>query len=223
MRIFLLIAAALLMTLPVRAGELLDQVVVTVNGNPLLQSDWDQEIRYEEFMADRPLGSSSQQDRESALNRLIDQELLREQMHGAEFKAVTADDIEQQLRLLQSQYAEQHANVTWSAALAKYKFSEAEIRNRIELELNQLHLIDERLRPSVEIDPSEVESYYKEKIAPKNSASQSVSFSEAQPKIRELLIQQKINQLLDSWLASLRTQAKIKRITSESSNAVSAK
>ena len=210
--LFLLITILILVCWPC-AGEVLDRVVVTVNGNALLQSDWDNEVRYEAFMADGPLDGFTVQERESALNRIIDQELLREQMRGGDFKPATDAEVDEQIKLLQSQYTGEHPGLLWSAALARYGLSERDIRDRVELELNQLRLVNERLRPSAEVDPAEVQAYYRERIASQKSAMGSISFDEAKEKIRELLVQQKINQLLDSWLASLRTQGKIQRIS----------
>jgi hypothetical protein len=72
-----IIFALLLLPFGARAGELLDRIVVTVNGNALLQSDWDGELHYELFMSGRPISGVTLQDRQSALDRIVDQELLR--------------------------------------------------------------------------------------------------------------------------------------------------
>jgi len=42
-----------------------------------------------------------------------------------------------------------------------------------------------------------------------------LSFAEAEPKIRKILTEERINQLLDSWLESLRAQAKIRMYAPE--------
>ncbi len=41
----------LLYTLSLRAGEVLDRIVASVNGHVILQSDWDEELRYESLMS----------------------------------------------------------------------------------------------------------------------------------------------------------------------------
>jgi peptidyl-prolyl cis-trans isomerase SurA len=201
----------------VHAGELLDRIVVTVNGNALLQSDWDGELHYESLMAARPFDEVTPKDRDSALNRIIDQELLREQMRPADLKPVNAAEVEAQLDLLKAQYQREHEGQSWSASLDRHGISEAEIRAHVQVELNQLRAIDLRLRPSVEVDNSAVESYYKEKVVPQAAGKQPMTFAEAEPKIREILVQEQMNHLLDSWLESLRSQAKIQRFASDSS------
>jgi len=94
-----------------------------------------------------------------------------------------------------------------------------EIRDHVQLELNQLRVIDARLRPSVQVDSAEVERY-REKLALQATGTQSMSLAEAEPKIREILIQQKMNELLDSWLESLRAQAKIQHFSSDAPSQV---
>lgn len=193
----------------VGAGEVLDRLVATVNGHALLESDWEDEVRYECFMSGRPLEQVTPGDRKAALDRLIDQELLREQMRSSDFKPVSSAEIEKQLDTLKAEYARDHESSSWSSALAGYGLSEAVAKDHIAVELNQLRLVDTHLRPLVQVEPAEIETYYKEQIAPKFPANQAPSLEQARRKIRELLVQQKIDQQLSSWLESLRSQARI--------------
>ena len=95
-----------------------------------------------------------------------------------------------------------------------------EVRDRIARELNQLKLINARLRPSVQIDQSAIEDYYNRRFLPElqNSGAQPVSLQQAAPKIRELLTEEKINDALTSWLQTLRSQAEIRFFVSNSSS-----
>ena len=81
----LMLAAPLL-----RAGELLDRIVATVNGHAILLSDWQDEVRYEAFIAGRKLQAVTAQDKKAALDRLTDRELLREQEDTAETVLISA-------------------------------------------------------------------------------------------------------------------------------------
>src|SRR6266852_6234975 len=91
------ILGLLLYAAPVlRADEVLDRIVATVNGHVILLSDWQDEVRYECFVAGRSLQSVTAQDRKGGLNRLIDQELLREQMGATEFKPTSPEAVEKQ-------------------------------------------------------------------------------------------------------------------------------
>lgn len=207
---FRTIIAAFVLLAPIiaRSSEVLDRMAATVNGRALLQSDIDDEVRYEFFAAKRPLSETSTEDQKAALDRLIDQELLREQMHSKDFQPVATEEVSKAFETFKSDYG---ASPEWTAALTHYDVTEAEIRIHIETELNQLRLIDLRLRPTVQVDADSIRSYYQQQLLPKLPPGQHLSLQEATPTIRELLIQQKINDSLESWLESLRSQAKIKR------------
>ena len=206
------ITVLLLATTPLlQAGEVLDRLVATVNGHALLESDWADEVRYESFLAGRPLEEITSADRKAALDRLIDQELLREQMRSSDFKPVSAEEIEKQVDSLKAEYARGDES-SWSSVLARYGLTEAVARDRISVELNQLRLVDTHLRPLVQIDAAEIETYYKEQIVPKFPAGQAPNLAEVRRKIRELLVQQQIDQQLSSWLDTLRSQARITRL-----------
>jgi peptidyl-prolyl cis-trans isomerase SurA len=205
-----LIAALWLVALPsLWAGQLLDRAVATVNGHVLLASEWDDELRYECFMAKRPTQELTAEDRKGALDRLIDQELLREQTHSAEFKAVSSSEVDQQMETLKHQFTPPTEAQSWGQSLASYGISEKLVREHVELELNQLRLVEARLRPSIQVDARTVESYYKEQMLPKLPPGQQLGFDQIAPKIRELLVETKLNELLSSWLETLRSQARI--------------
>jgi len=67
------------------------------------------------------------------------------------------------------------------------------------------------LRPSIHIDPTSVEAYYREQLVPelRKAGARVVTLVEVSPKIEELLTQKKIDELLTSWLRDLRVQSNI--------------
>jgi SurA-like N-terminal domain len=190
-----------------RSAEILDQLAATVNGQAVLASDVEEELRYEYFSAKRPLSDTSPADEKDALNRLIDQQLLREQMHSADFRAVDAAAVEKAFDTFKSDYG---SSESWISALASYGITEVAVKSHIETELNQLRLIDLRLRPSIQVDAESVRSYYEQQILPKLPPGPHPSLQQSTSAIRELLIQQEMNASLDSWLAGLRTGARIR-------------
>src|SRR5260370_11650869 len=66
------------------AGQIVDRVVTRVNGHVVLQSDWEQEVAIEAFSNARDPDSFTSAERNTALDRLIDQQLLREQVRPSE-------------------------------------------------------------------------------------------------------------------------------------------
>lgn len=213
-RRFLILACIALLAgvLNAHAGEIIDRIVATVNGRIILQSDWDDAVRYETFIDNRDLGSVSAGDRKATLDRLIDQELLREQMRSSDF-ARGADEQDVNLRMAQirAQYAAQN-EPPWEVVLAEHHVEEPELKRRVAMQLDMLRLVDDRLRPTIQIDAKSIESYYQQSLLPqlRNSGSADVSLSDVTPKIKELLTQQKLDQLLTSWLQNLRATSQIR-------------
>ena len=209
----LLIVAPLL-----RAGEVLDRIVVTVNGHAILQSDWQDEVRYESFVAGRVPATASAADRKAALNRLIDRELLREQAAAPDVTPSSPEEIEKQFASAKDDYARTNPSQTWNEALPNYGLNETDIKNHIALELFQLRLIDAHLRPSIQVEPDEISAYYRNHLPPSTASGKQISLQEETPQIRELLTQQKMNDLLNSWLDSLHSQAEIRMFVPDSSD-----
>jgi peptidyl-prolyl cis-trans isomerase SurA len=197
--------------LPARAGQVIDRIVATVNGNIILQSDWDDAVRYEAFTAGRALQQVTSQQRKAALDRLIDQELLREQMRASDFPHATAQDVDKRIADIRRQYPGADTPQAWQTALARYGLTEAGLRKRIALHLDLLRLVDVRLRPSVQIDSKSIESYYNQELLPqiRQSGAKELPLAEVTSRIKELLTQKKMNQLLTAWLQNLRAGSRI--------------
>lgn len=212
-------AAILLVALPLRAGELLDRLVATVNGHAILQSDWNDELRYECFTSGQTQSELTAEERRAAFERLIDQELLREQVASTDFQPASDEQIAEEVKALKEQYLSQHKGRTWADALARAGLTEDDVTTHVAAELNSLRQVDARFRPSIQIDAAAIQDYYRNELLPKLPPGQQVSLQEATPKIREILIQKKMNELLTAWLDSLRSQAQIRIVGAEASAA----
>jgi len=206
-----LVLLALLVVVSAHASDVIDRIVATVNGRVILQSDWDDAVCYEAFAEARPLDQVVPADRKAALDRLIDQELLREQMPPTEMRA-TAEEIQTRVKEIRQRYSGSDSEAGWRAALQRYGLSEKELETRVALQLDVMRLVDTRLRPTIQIDSRSIESYYQETLIPQlhEAGSKEVPLAEVTPKIKELLTQQKMNQLLVAWLQNLRAESNIR-------------
>jgi hypothetical protein len=74
-----------------------------------------------------------------------------------------------------------------------------------------MRLVEARLRPAIQIDNPAVESYYRERLLPElqRAGSKEVPLPEVFSRIKDLLAEQKMNQLIAGWLASLRSESHI--------------
>jgi peptidyl-prolyl cis-trans isomerase SurA len=194
-------------------GQVVDRVVANVNGHVVLQSDWEGEVAFEAFSNGRDPASFTAAERKAALDRLIDQELLREQVKPsqpapADQVAARVAEVRAELRKL---YPECATEAGWHATLQRYGFTQSEIEKRLSNEMQLMTLVEDRLRPSIQIDQHAVESYYHDQLLPdlQKAGSRAKPLTDVFDRIKVLLAEKKMNELLTGWLATLRSDSHI--------------
>lgn len=194
------------------AGEVIDKVVATVNRQPLFQSDWEQAICFEAFMQQKPIAQLTPADRVKALQRLIDRQLLQAQMGDETFLQPSQDDLAKDVAKLRAQLPSGDNDRTWQKSLASYGLTPDTLKEHLQAEVRVMNFVEVRLRPHVHVQPEEIEAYYKSQLLPdlQKTGGARVALDEAGPRIRELLTQQRMDELLDAWLHNLRQQAEIR-------------
>jgi peptidyl-prolyl cis-trans isomerase SurA len=198
-----------ILTVPCVGGEIVDRVVANVNGHVLLQSDWEQELAFEALLNARPADSFTAAERKAALDRLIDRELLREQVRPLE--AVPDDQIAARVAEVRKLQPDAATTEGWRAILQRLGLTQSALEKRLGEEIQLMRLVEARLRPSIQIDQQAVETYYHDELLPqlKRDGGREVALSEVFGRIKHLLAEQKLNQLLSGWLASLRSASHI--------------
>ena len=214
MRRILQFAAMVAVFLPGLAllAETVDRVVAVVNGHTLLLSEWDSAARREALLDRQPLESLTDASRRATLNRMIDQEVMRGEMENSSAPQSTPQEVAARLHEIREQYPNATDETAWNAILRRYGVTEAEMEAAVTIELNGLRLLDFRLRSSAQPDARQIERYYRDTYQPAMRAkgAQPVALAEVTPQIREILTQQKLNELTTAWLQELRTQADIR-------------
>ncbi len=194
------------------AGEVIDGVVATVNRQPLFQSDWEEAICFEAFMQQKPIAQVTQADRVEALQRLIDRQLLEAQMGNETFLQPAQEEIDKDVAKLRRQVPNGDDDQAWQKALASYGLTPDTLKEHLRTEVRVMNFVEVRLRPNVHVQPEEIEAYYRNQLLPdlQKTGGAMVTLNEAEPSIRELLVQQRMDELMDAWLHNLRQQAEIR-------------
>jgi hypothetical protein len=192
-------------------AEVIDRIVATVNDHIILQSDWNDAIRYEALLNGRNPEDFTEDERRAVLDRLIDQELLGEQMKSAFFTHCTESEAAAEVADARKKYPDAASDDGWRALLAKFRLTEKDLVAHAQQQMDLLRLVDAHLRPAVQIDSKSIEAYYREKFVPQlnQNGSGSVALADVSSKIRELLTQEKVSELLVSWLQTLRSEGKV--------------
>jgi len=193
------------------SAEVIDRIVATVNGHIILQSDWNDALRYEALLSARTVSDFNEGERRAILDRLIDQELLAEQMKSASFSHATEEEAAAEIASARKLYPEASTDEGWQGVLGKYGLSERSLEQHVREQIDLMRLVDAHLRPAVQIDSKSVETYYRDKFVPqlKQSGEQEVPLADVSAKIRELLTEERVNELMVSWLQSLRSESKV--------------
>ena len=200
------------LVLPVAwAGQVFDRIVATVNGHIILQSDWDEAMCYEALLNGHPLNQFTDDDRRAVLDRLIDQELLAEQMKSASFEHASQSEVAARVSAARKYYPDAAKDEGWKLVLSRFGLPEKDLLAHVQQQIDLMRLVDAHLRPAVQIDSKTIEAYYREKFVPqlKPSVAPEAPPAEVAAKIRELLTEEKVNELMVSWLQSLRSDSKV--------------
>jgi peptidyl-prolyl cis-trans isomerase SurA len=206
-----LLSAALFLAPRQSAAQVIDRIIATVNNHVILQSDWDEALCYEALLTNRTLAQFTDDDRRAVLDRLIDQELLREQMKSADFSHATDSEVAARVADARKQYPQAASSEAWQSVLAKYRLTEKDLFAHVRQQIDVMRLVDARLRPAVEIDSKSIEAYYRDQFVPrlKQAGASEVPLAEVSGKIRELLTEEKVSELLISWLQTLRSEGQV--------------
>ncbi|HMG03064.1 MAG TPA: SurA N-terminal domain-containing protein [Edaphobacter sp.] len=196
-------------------GTEIDGVVAVVNGAVILESDVDEERRFEAIQPYR--GSSAEFSRDRAVQRLIDRALILQQAKlESDRIAVSKEELDQQIETLRRDIPgcrEYHCETEdgWQRYLTANGFTVPEFRERWEKRMELLRLIDIRFRNGIHISDDEIKEYYEKTMLPEY-ARQKVTppkLETISKRIEEVLLQQRVGSLLRDWLQSLRAQGNV--------------
>jgi parvulin-like peptidyl-prolyl isomerase len=198
-------------------GLVLDRLVAVVNGDVILESDVDEERRFEEV---QPYRAATKFTRDRIIERLIDRALILQQAALEPEDAVPGSDVDAQIATLRKDIPackQYHCETDdgWKKYLGDHGFTEEEFRARWKLRMQLLKFIEVRFRNGISIKDSEIKAYYEKTMLPEY-AKRNVKPPELetiQNRIEEVLLQQEVSALLQDWLKSLRAQGSVRIIT----------
>ena len=192
---------------PAAAGsvqaETLDRIAVTVGQDVITESRVILDLRVAAFLDGKPVDLSGAAKRQSA-ERLVDQLLI---LREAVDSHVTLPSVEAMAGLV-APYA---AEAGFQADLERYGITERDLGAHLLAGLRTLSFTDLRFRPDVQVSPEDVRSYYDKLMQQPNSAAAPVpSFEDSRGQIEKLLVEQRVLDALDQWLAMARSLANIR-------------
>ncbi|HEY0162840.1 MAG TPA: SurA N-terminal domain-containing protein [Edaphobacter sp.] len=196
-------------------GTAIDGVVAVVNGDVILESDVDEERRFENI---QPYRGAAEFSRDRAVQRLIDRALLLQQAAlEADQIAVSDDELDKQIQTLRRDIPacrqQYHCDTDdgWAKYLLSQGFTVPEFRSRWRNRMEVLRLTEVRFRSGIHISDDEIKNYYEKMMLPEYEKQRATppKLETISQRIEEVLLQQQVGSLLRDWLQSLRAQGSV--------------
>jgi hypothetical protein len=196
-------------------GVVLDRIVAVVNGDLILESDVDEEKRFEEIQPYRD--SRRGFSRDMAIARLVDRMLILQQAELEAEGVISDKELDTQLMTVRKDIPECkqfhcETDEGWKAFLNGHGFTVEEFRERWRRRMELLKFIEVRFRNGIHISEEEIKTYYEKTMLPAY-AKRNVTppaLETISKRIEEVLLQQQVGALLVDWLQSLRAQGSVR-------------
>jgi peptidyl-prolyl cis-trans isomerase SurA len=200
--------------MPAVGGQEIDRVDAIVNGDLILDSDVDEERR---FTALQPFRDRKNDfSRDHAIARLIDRDLILQQLKVLPPDPISDADVKKELDMLRKSIPECkeygcETDAGWTKFLAANGFTEQEVLTRWRERMEVLRFIEERFRMGIRIPPADIQNYYDKTLLPQYEKQHATppKLDAISERIQEILLQQQVSNLLGDWLKSLRAQGSV--------------
>lgn len=192
------------------AGEVIDRVAVVAGNQVITESELIRELRTVALLNGHPVDLSPEAKRQTA-ERLVEQSFIRREMDVSRYGPPSVADTESLLQKTKSgSFPTEEA---YLEALQKYRITEEELRQHVQLQLMTLRFIDFRFRPGIQVPLEDLREYYDERFVPewqKKSNDPAPPFEETRDDIEQIITEQRVDQALDRWVNQQRTQTEIR-------------
>ena len=192
----------------------LDSVIAIVNGDVLLQSDVEEERRFESLQL---LAADENTDTRAA-EHLITRTLILQQMKEQDQASpdITQADVDKFIAELKKQLpgclpTRCQSEAGWNGYLAERGMTSKEVAERWRQRLVILNYLNLRFRTGVRVPRQQVQDYYEKNLVPQFEAKHEKppAMKALRPRIEEILLQQQVTKQIDEWEATLRQEGSV--------------
>ncbi len=183
-------------------GQLVDRIAVRIEDDIIAESAIRELIAYQQLIDEHS------ESRAEVLQHLIDQWIFQTEAATAQFPQPGEIQVNDEFDRVVKRFSSKDA---FQARLAALGLPETALRRMIRDEIFLSRFLDYKFRPAAQVDPGQIEKYYKETFSPELAAKgQPVPpLAEVADQIREILIERDINERSTRWLEETRARLKI--------------
>jgi hypothetical protein len=196
------------------AAVVVDRTIAVVNGHLVTWSDLDVQMRFEALENARALVELTAENRQAAFEHLVQARVLRDQMQGV--PPATNEEIDARIAAIREEWNAMGSRAStdegWNALVAEYGVSLAELRALIAEQIEILRFTEFQVRPLVRVTQAEIQEYYQTVLVPKlkEHGAEAEPLDKVSRSIRRLLAEQKMNEEMNKWLQTLRSQSHVR-------------
>lgn len=183
----------------------IDRIVARVDTDIILLSDVRALERYQQLV-----DGKSETDAQ-VLDRLIDQWIVRNEADTAQFPHPTPDAIDKGVERVQKSFTNPEE---YEAKKKEIGLSDGDVRTMVASQLYLSNYLDSRFRPSVHVEPKDIEEFYQKAVIPRAQArgQEAPSLDAARDIIRDALIQKGIEDQTERWLTESRGRIVVEKM-----------
>jgi hypothetical protein len=191
---------------PCVLGSEIDRLLVAVNGKVITEGDLSLARSLNEvILYDQ---SAKVESRAGEINRLIDLELMRQELQNFSMAQEDESGFEARLQSLRDVYAGKGG---LSIFLNKLGLQESELVAYLRLQSSIMKFVNFRFRPFVKVSKEEIKAYYDKRLtAQLREANLSLPpLAQVTGRIEEVLKEEKVNAALEQWITEIRRNSQI--------------
>jgi hypothetical protein len=190
------------LTLP--AVEIVDRIVAVVGRHAITLSQAEQAMELRALRGAEPLAPAV------VVERLIESYLIEREVRRYQDQPVPTEDVRQAVNALRESYPSEE---TFHGELASKGMTEESLLPLLRQQIAISRYLDRRFRPLVYVTEDEIRDYYEREIVPalRVAGEPLPELESVRDKIRQILVEKKYNERVDSWIESLKGRARIRR------------
>jgi parvulin-like peptidyl-prolyl isomerase len=185
-----------------QSTRVVDRIVARIEDDIILQS----QVR--ELGAFQQLIDGHAESDDKLLEELIEQWMVETEATASHFPQPAQSEIDRELTRLREHFANPE---NYASRLNELGLSSDQVRQLLIRQIYVERYIDYKFRPSVQIEPADIDAYYQKDLLPELAKSNQPAphRAEVEEQIRELLIQRGISEMTVKWLDDTKARLRI--------------
>jgi hypothetical protein len=185
-----------------QSGRVVDRIVARIEDDIILQSQVRELGAFQQLVEGQAEGDGQ------LLSELIEQWMVQTEATASRFPDPAQSEVDRELARLASRFANLNA---YSAKLGELGLTATQVRQLLQRQIYVERYLDYKFRPSVQIEPANIDAYYRNELLPElaKKNQRAPTRAEVEDQIREVLTQRGISDLTGKWLDETKSRLKI--------------